>query len=107
MEPDVDEILHRDGPSGLVTVPRADIVRIGQAMARCRLVIAPDTGPMHLASAVGSRTLALFLDSDVERYGPIGPNDRWIDARGGDLSPAQVLETALSMLRQERAAEVR
>jgi len=90
---------------GGVLVPRADIVQIGQAMACCRIVIAPDTGPMHLASAVGSRTLAIFLDSDVERYRPIAPEDKWIDARGEDLSVSRVFETALSMLRETGRVE--
>ena len=106
MESEADSALADAARRGLVLVPRAGIVEFGQALARCRLVIAPDTGPMHLASAVGARTLALFLNSDVDRYRPINPQDRWIDARGEELGVNRVLETALSMLDEEQAMGV-
>jgi ADP-heptose:LPS heptosyltransferase len=92
---------------GLVLVPRAGVVEVAHALARCRLVIAPDTGPMHLASAVAPRTLALFLDSDAGRYHPLGPDDRWIDARGVDLPPDRVIDEARRMLDSSRIEAVR
>ncbi|MFB3907686.1 MAG: glycosyltransferase family 9 protein [Candidatus Eisenbacteria bacterium] len=82
---------------GAVQVPRSGIVPIGQALARCSLVVAPDTGPMHLACAVGTPTLALFLDSQAERYHPIGPEHRWIDARGRALGVDEVRAAAAEM----------
>jgi heptosyltransferase III len=85
-------------PRGLAFVPRAGVVEIAQAFARCRLVVAPDTGPMHLASAVAPRTLALFVNSEAERYRPLGPADRWIDARGMDLALDSVIAEAREML---------
>ncbi|HET7217361.1 MAG TPA: glycosyltransferase family 9 protein, partial [Vicinamibacterales bacterium] len=35
-----------------------------------------DTGPMHLASAVGTPVVAVFGPSDPARYAPRGPLDR-------------------------------
>ncbi len=96
---DVSARFHPLTKSGLAMIPRAGIVEIGQAFLRCRLVIAPDTGPMHLASAVGVPTLALFLSSDAARYRPIGPQDRVLDARGDDLAEDRVRSEALSILR--------
>jgi ADP-heptose:LPS heptosyltransferase len=107
LEADADSAFAHAAQRGLVLVPRAEIVQIGQAFARCRLVIAPDTGPMHLASAVGTRTLALFLNSDVDRYRPLNAQDRWIDARGEELGVDRVQDTALSMLDGERAMRAR
>ena len=39
-------------------------------MERLRLFITCDTGPMHLAAAVGTQVVALFGPSDPARYGP-------------------------------------
>ncbi|MBL9079704.1 MAG: glycosyltransferase family 9 protein [Planctomycetes bacterium] len=39
-------------------------------LAQCRVVVAADTGPLHLAAAVGARCVALFGPKDHLRYGP-------------------------------------
>jgi len=38
---------------------------------RLRLFVTCDTGPMHLAAAVGTQVVALFGPSDPARYGPL------------------------------------
>jgi ADP-heptose:LPS heptosyltransferase len=43
---------------------------------RARLVVAADTGPLHLACAVGTPVVALFGPTDPERNGPFRPEDR-------------------------------
>lgn len=43
---------------------------------RARLVVAADTGPLHLACAVGTPVVALFGPTDPERNGPFEPEDR-------------------------------
>jgi ADP-heptose:LPS heptosyltransferase len=42
---------------------------------RSRLVVAADTGPLHLACAVGAPVVALFGPTDPERNGPFDPAD--------------------------------
>ena len=42
---------------------------------RARLVVAADTGPMHLACAVGTPVVALFGPTDPARNGPFSPGD--------------------------------
>jgi heptosyltransferase-1 len=39
-------------------------------MRECAVVVAADTGPLHLGAAVGARCVALFGPKDSERYGP-------------------------------------
>jgi ADP-heptose:LPS heptosyltransferase len=104
MEPDAGALYHALEPRGVRVVPRAPILEVAQAFARCALVIAPDTGPMHLAGAVGTPTLALFLSSDLDRYRPIAPHDRWIDGRGRDVGAGEVLAAARAMLDAGSAA---
>jgi len=40
------------------------------AMRDCAVVVAADTGPLHIAAAVGARCVALFGPKDEQRYGP-------------------------------------
>jgi ADP-heptose:LPS heptosyltransferase len=42
---------------------------------RARLVVAGDTGPLHLACAVGTPVVALFGPTDPARNGPFAPED--------------------------------
>jgi heptosyltransferase II len=43
-------------------------------LQRSRLVVANDTGPAHIAAAVGAPLLSLLGPTRVERWGPWGPN---------------------------------
>jgi ADP-heptose:LPS heptosyltransferase len=42
---------------------------------RARLVVAADTGPLHLACAVGAPVVGLFGPTDPARNGPFAPDD--------------------------------
>lgn len=45
-------------------------------LRRLDLLITGDTGPMHLAAAVGTPVVALFGPSDPRRYGPLAAQQR-------------------------------
>jgi len=45
-------------------------------LARLDVLVTGDTGPMHLASAVGTPVVAVFGPSDPARYATSGPFDR-------------------------------
>lgn len=58
-------------------------------ISKARLVIANDSGPMHLAAALGTPVLALFGPTDPNRFGPfplIKESNHVLTAPGGDLS---------------------
>ncbi len=44
--------------------------------ARCALVLGPDSGPLHLAVAVGAPSVTLYGASDPARFGPWGPAEK-------------------------------
>jgi heptosyltransferase-2 len=44
----------------------------------CSVFVTNDSGPMHLAAAVGTRTLAIFGPTDERTTAPVGPHTRVI-----------------------------
>jgi ADP-heptose:LPS heptosyltransferase len=63
--------------------------------------VAGDTGPLHLAAAVGTVCLGLFGPTAARRNGPYGARHRSLESpdrtmRG--LDPAAVLRAAREML---------
>jgi ADP-heptose:LPS heptosyltransferase len=54
----------------------ADVLTLGAILERLDLFITGDTGPMHLATCVGTPVVAVFGPSDPRRYAPLGPRDR-------------------------------
>jgi ADP-heptose:LPS heptosyltransferase len=53
-----------------------DLLRSAALLAQLDLLVTGDTGPMHLAAAVGTPVVAVFGPSDPARYAPSGPHDR-------------------------------
>ncbi len=49
---------------------------LAAALARARVVVAADTGPLHLAAAAGTPVVALFGPKDAALYGPRGQDHR-------------------------------
>jgi heptosyltransferase-2/heptosyltransferase-3 len=43
---------------------------------RCRLVIGPDSGPLHVAVAVGTPSVHLYGPVNPQKFGPWGPGGR-------------------------------
>jgi lipopolysaccharide heptosyltransferase II len=53
--------------AGKTTFPQ-----LAEVLRRCNLFIGNDSGPMHLAAAVGARTIGLYGPGDPNRFGPVG-----------------------------------
>lgn len=56
-------------------------------LAQMDLAITVDTGPMHMAAAVGVPVLAIFGPTDPGRTGPVGAPHRVVRTRGLDCQP--------------------
>ena len=61
-------------------VDRAPLMTLAACFARCRLVVANDSGLMHLSAASGAPTLGLFGPSKDAHYAPAGPVTAWVRA---------------------------
>ncbi len=57
--------------SGAPPVVSLSIPGLAALLAQARLVIAADTGPLHLAAALGTRVVGLFGATDPARNGPL------------------------------------
>lgn len=85
-------------PPGVARIaPRMPLRQFAAALAHCDLVISGDTGPMHLAAAVGTPTLALFLHGNHGVFGPRGSHHRILYRPAGP-SEDEVVTAALDML---------
>ena len=52
---------------------RTSIVQLAAVLKRCSAVVGGDTGPVHIAAALGVQTLTLFGGSDINETSPLGP----------------------------------
>lgn len=55
---------------------KTSLVELGAVLSRADLVIANDTGPMHLAAALGRPVIAMMGPTDPRRTGPAGEGHR-------------------------------
>lgn len=73
-----------DGLPGVVDVGgRTDLIELAAALAATDVLVTNDTGPMHLAAAVGTPTVTLWGSSDPAEVRPVGARD--VRVSGADL----------------------
>lgn len=53
-----------------ILAPNTNLKQLAGLISLCNLVIANDSGPMHLAAAIGVPTLGLFGPTDPHKHGP-------------------------------------
>lgn len=61
------------GEMGVDLGGRTSLSVLAAGLSVCDLVVGNDTGPLHLAAAVGAPVLGLFGSSDPKRTAPLGP----------------------------------
>ena len=71
----VEQELAETFPASLSVVNligKTDILQLGALLERCEVCLTSDSGPMHIAAAVGTPTVALFGPTSQVRHQPYG-----------------------------------
>ncbi len=86
-------------PDAIDLTGRTSLLELGGLAARAAVAVGNDTGPMHLAAAMGCRSIVLFSrDSDPALTAPRGPDPAAVQVlRAGDLADMPV-ETVAALL---------
>jgi heptosyltransferase-2 len=91
-----ERVAARAGPGILLAVGRTDdLASLVGILARASLVVSNDTGPMHLAAALGTPVLALFGASDPAVSAPLGRGTRRVIYDPEPCSPCFLRECAV------------
>ena len=76
-KPLADAIAGRIGDAAVVAPPTS-LKQLGAMFERCSLVVSNDSGPMHIAAALGVPTVGIFGPVNPLLQGPYGENARYV-----------------------------
>lgn len=69
-------------PVPVTLIPATDLKQLAALLQRVDLMISTDSGPMHIAAAVGTPCVALFGPTDPRLQGPYGAGHQIVTAAG-------------------------
>ena len=72
------QVAERAGERGIDLGGRTSLLELAGALLSCDLLVTNDTGPMHLAAALGVPILALEGPADVRQTRPLGSRVRLV-----------------------------
>ncbi|KPK69796.1 hypothetical protein AMJ82_04700, partial [candidate division TA06 bacterium SM23_40] len=71
-----DEVASMMGKRAIVTAGRTTVGELAAVLARCRVLVTNDSGPMHVATGVGTPVVAIFGATTPELgFAPLGERD--------------------------------
>jgi ADP-heptose:LPS heptosyltransferase len=86
--------------AALARLPALHVRELGGALGSADLMIANDTGVMHLGASAGTRVLALFGPTDPKQWCPASPRVFYLEAPAGvlaNLSTDAVISGAVAL----------
>jgi lipopolysaccharide heptosyltransferase I len=75
---------------GATLAPPTDLLALLAVLRRASVVVAADTGPLHLAAALGVPCIGLFGPTSAVRNGPYGSGHRALQAADGAMRSLDV-----------------
>ncbi len=79
-------------------VGQTSIAELCDILRQCRLLVCVDSGPMHLAAALGIPTVALFGDEDPRLWGPYGDTPHRILRAANGSGPVSIQDISVGMV---------
>jgi lipopolysaccharide heptosyltransferase II len=58
--------------------PKSSLLQLGALISKCNLIISNDSGPMHIAAAIGVPTIGLFGPTNPRGHRPYSPNSDYV-----------------------------
>ncbi len=117
-----ERIIAKSGGHAILAPPTS-LPQLAALLRRARMVISSDTGPLHLAAAVGTPCIGLYGPTRVEHCGPYGPQHiaiqadcrphrsrrrRYLDDSAmRQITTEQVMEACEMLIRRAGAADLR
>lgn len=98
--PGEEEIEARDHFNGAVVLDGLPLSDYAALLQQATLVIANDTGPGHIAAAVGAPLISVLGPTDPARYGPWGTNVTILKEAQGWCGVERVIETARALVQR-------
>ena len=98
------------GPAAITLGGETTLSELAALLGLCRVVVANDSGGMHLAAAAGARVVAVYGLTDPAKTGPIGHGHRIVCAEGRPRSRdirrnSREAKDALASIRPDRVLE--
>ncbi|MCL6495482.1 MAG: glycosyltransferase family 9 protein [Ignavibacterium sp.] len=76
---DIDEAKFiKNNVNDSILAPETDIIQMAGLLSKCNLIIANDSGPMHLSAALGIPTIGLFGPTDPKKHGPYSDKSDYV-----------------------------
>lgn len=75
---DEAEAIKNFSKNNLLIAPPTTINQMGALISRCSFIVANDSGPMHISTAIGTPTLALHGPTNPKMQGPFGKKHDYI-----------------------------
>ncbi len=102
--------------------PPTTLLELAALLSRCRLLVANDSGPMHVSAAVGTPTVGIYGPTNSRLQGPFGPVSNVVSHDSleclgcnrldcdhntcmTDLTVEKVLDTAVSLIEESGKTE--
>jgi ADP-heptose:LPS heptosyltransferase len=70
-------------PSNGRLLPLLPIRKLKETISKYSVFVSSDSGPMHLAWTQAVPTIAIFLDSEIDKFKPLGAGSVALDAKSG------------------------
>ncbi len=70
--PVIDQIQNTMNGESINIAGQTTLTQLAAILQKCKVFIGNDSGPMHLAAAVGTQTIGLFGPGDPTRFSPVG-----------------------------------
>jgi ADP-heptose:LPS heptosyltransferase len=106
-EKDFVKQIHETFPSSVLIFDKLTLTQLAAAMARLSVLVSNDTGPLHVAAAVGTPVVKLIGHPTLNTYVPIGIEHRVIHSKAMDeITVEEVYATTCETLSRSRTQAI-